>query len=60
MLFVAGTRDTGITRIKDRKTYLLTFGNHAVHKSHRAAKEDKVMQVVHLQGEKGRSSVKQL
>lgn len=31
--------------------YLLTFGNYAVHKPHGEAKEDEVMQMVHLEDE---------
>lgn len=30
---------------------LLTLGDYAVHKSHREAKEDETMQVVHLEEE---------
>lgn len=38
-----------MTWILKQEKYLLTLGNDTVHKPHGEAKEDEVMQVVHLE-----------
>ncbi len=51
---ISGGSPTMLENLENRncvtiQTAELTFGNNAVHKSHGEAKEDKVMQVVHLE-----------
>lgn len=38
-----------VTEMLQEKKSLITLSNQAVHKSHREAKEDEVMQVIHLE-----------